>query len=205
MVTLLTDYLAQRYILNTDDDIDGIEFHNGDQVLLMDIDKLLIYSEGDTQWYEVPTGGGGGGGGGPQWTLFAEKSVALPEYTNTSDFEVTDLDVLWGNDYVYYLIIITCDSIISSANDWGMTLSTGVIVPATHKCVVPASSNYQQKGTATLSQSAMTASTANTDQYGVSIQSSLVDIKLRRKAHAVNMPSIRAGNYTVKVYALTAL
>ena len=63
MVTLLTDYSTQRYILNSDDDIGDLEFHNGDQVLLMDQDVLIIYDEEANQWYPVPTGGGGGGGG----------------------------------------------------------------------------------------------------------------------------------------------
>lgn len=61
MVTLLTDYNTQRYILNSADDIGDLEFHNGDQVLLMDQDVLLIFDEENTTWYAVPTGGGGGG------------------------------------------------------------------------------------------------------------------------------------------------
>ena len=63
MVTLLTDYSTQRYILNSGDDPDGIEFHNGDQVLLMDQDVLLIFDEEGNNWNPVPAGGGGGGGG----------------------------------------------------------------------------------------------------------------------------------------------
>ena len=60
MVTLLKDYEQQTYFLNTGNDIDDIEFHNGDMVFLMDRDQLLIYDEGGNQWYPVPTGGGGG-------------------------------------------------------------------------------------------------------------------------------------------------
>ena len=59
MVTLLTDYSTQRYILNSGDDLDGIEFHNGDQILLMDQDVLLIFDEEGNNWNPVPTGGGG--------------------------------------------------------------------------------------------------------------------------------------------------
>ena len=63
MVTLLTDYLKQRRTLNSMDDVNDIEWHNGDEVLLMDMDAVLIFSEEDNNWYPVPTGGGGGGGG----------------------------------------------------------------------------------------------------------------------------------------------
>ena len=63
MVTQLTGYNTQRYTLNSLDDLDGIDFHNGDQVLLMDLDKLFIFDEENVAWYDVPAGGGGGGGG----------------------------------------------------------------------------------------------------------------------------------------------
>lgn len=61
MVTLLTDYTKQRRTLNSLDDVSNIEWHNGDEVLLMDQDIVLIFSEGNSNWYPVPTGGGGGG------------------------------------------------------------------------------------------------------------------------------------------------
>lgn len=61
MVTLLTDYTKQRRTLNSADDVGSIEWHNGDEVLLMDVDAVLIFSEEDNNWHPVPTGGGGGG------------------------------------------------------------------------------------------------------------------------------------------------
>ena len=64
MVTQLTGYNTQRYTFNSEDDIGDIVFHNGDEILLMDVDLLLIYDEEGNNWNQVPTGGGGGGDSG---------------------------------------------------------------------------------------------------------------------------------------------
>lgn len=78
MVTLLKEYEQQTYTLNSADDIDDIVFRNGDMVLLMDQDVLIIYDEEGDTWYPVPTGGGGGGGGG--WRL-----IDSGTYTNATN------------------------------------------------------------------------------------------------------------------------
>lgn len=50
MVTLLKDYEQQTYFLNSSDDINGIVFHNGDMVFLMDQDRFLIYDQENDNW-----------------------------------------------------------------------------------------------------------------------------------------------------------
>ena len=86
MVTQLTGYNTQRYTLNSLDDLDGIDFHNGDQVLLMDLDKLLIFDEENSAWYDVPAGGGGGGGGTQIQAPFKVASGSYTPASNGKDF-----------------------------------------------------------------------------------------------------------------------
>ena len=93
MVTLLTDYNTQRYILNSTDDIDDIEFHNGDQLLLMDQDALIIFDEENAAWHSVPTGGGGGGGEAhpyiQKFTYTQAESWLSDTYGNVKNFAET--------------------------------------------------------------------------------------------------------------------
>lgn len=63
MVTQIPQYGRQRYTFNGIDDLTGLEFHNGDEVLVMDDNMLLIYDEETNNWYPIPTGGGGSEGG----------------------------------------------------------------------------------------------------------------------------------------------
>lgn len=65
MVTRETSYIGQLYFgLSTDDAADVAEWHNGDRILLMDVDKMMVYDDETFNFHEIPMGGGGGGGGG---------------------------------------------------------------------------------------------------------------------------------------------
>ena len=77
MVTLLTNYNTQRYILNSTDDIDNINFHNGDQVLLMDQDALIVFDEENVAWHAVPAGRGGGGYEANDWFDYTKPAGAI--------------------------------------------------------------------------------------------------------------------------------
>lgn len=203
MVTLLNDYEQQTYFLNSGDDIDGIVFRNGDQVFLMDQDVLIIYDEGGDNWYPVPTGGGGGGTG-LQWTLIGEKTIALPEYTDTVNLETTDTEIDVKNaDYAYILVVITCDTPILTATEWGMTVAIGGRYTSNSNFFQGVS--LCQKGTATLSFAAMSAGTYSGASYGVNVPGNTASITFTRKCHATNCTSCRAGNYNVKVYGLASL
>lgn len=210
MVTLLKDYEQQTYFLNSGDDIDGIVFRNGDQVFLIDQNLLLIYDQGNDNWQPVPTGGGGGGGPGPQWTLIGESTHNLPEYTDTANSEATtDTNInVQNTDYCWFLVVVTCDTPIETSTEWGMTIAmlgattTGLIYAPSSLCW------YWQKGTATLSRAALSATVQyNGNNIGVYFQPSnnQSTVKFSRRANTAYCPKMRAGNYTVKVYGLSSL
>ena len=147
----------------------------------------------------IPTGGSG-----IQWELIGTKTIALQEYTNTTTVEETDTQINISNtDYAWLLIIITCDSAITTTTEWGMTVSIGGRYTT--------NGNYydgvdvMQKGVATLSKAAMVSGTASASTYGVRTVNNTSDIKISRKCHGTSCPKCRAGNYTVTVYGLKSL
>ena len=203
MVTQLTGYNTQRYTLNSLDDLDGIDFHNGDQVLLMDLDKLLIFDEENSAWYDVPAGGGGGGGSVPQWTLIDQKTIALEEFTSTTAEAIdTGIDIS-QTDYACILVVVTCDTPILTSLEWGMTI--GLIGRYSTSGNTNAGGVWYERGCATLSTAALVNNAGMGNAYGVYFQSNKATIVLQRLCSTLYCPKIRAGNYTVKVYGLTAL
>lgn len=144
----------------------------------------------------IPSGGGG------NFELIGTKVFSnLSEYTDTATAETLDTEINISNtDYAWGYVTITCDSAIESSNEWGMTVAlfgrytTGPIIAF----------NYQQKGSSTLSKAAMVAHALNAGQ-GVNVKTAVAKIIITRKGHASNLTKCRAGNYTVKVYGMTAI
>ena len=63
MVTRETNYIGQLYFGLSTDDPTAVEWHNGDRILLMDQDIMMVYDEAAFDFHEIPISGGGGGGG----------------------------------------------------------------------------------------------------------------------------------------------
>ena len=140
----------------------------------------------------------------PAFTLIGEKTITLAEYTNTSAEEETDTQINISNtDYLFGVVIVTCDSAITTSTEWGMSITSFNRYKSNGNVYFDAGSNIQTKGTAILSLS-QTSAILNNGAYGVYFTNNTTTIKIKRKANASGMPKIRAGNYTVKVYGLSA-
>ena len=84
MVTRETSYIGQLYFgLSTDDTADVAEWHNGDRMLLMDIDQMYVFDEASSGFKQISMGGGGGGGGGS--TIVSKTIAANGTYYASSD------------------------------------------------------------------------------------------------------------------------
>lgn len=138
------------------------------------------------------------------FTLIGQTTIALSEYTDTSTAETTNTQInIMNTNYAYFIVIITCDSEITTSTEWGMTVGLGGRYTTNGKFL--AAMSLQQKGSATLSYSDMDSSSAKQESYGVTINGNTETIQIVRKAHSSGMPKIRAGNYTIKVYAMTSM
>lgn len=146
----------------------------------------------------------GGGGGASNFTLIGETVLEnLSEWTDTSNADQIDTGINISNtDYAWGIVVVTCDSPITTADEWGMTvvlfgryLITGNLQGAQY---------LQQRGSSTLSYQAMVNLTQWTNNIGVYAVANKPNVVLERKCSSV-IPKIRSGNYTVKVYALTSL
>ena len=91
MVTNTTIYTRQMYVSLSSDTPD-VDFHNGDEIYLIDTRQRIIYDEENSTWYPLPTRGGGGGGidfsGGYKSTFdqfVAEYGMTTEEITIASD------------------------------------------------------------------------------------------------------------------------
>ena len=84
MVTRETSYIGQLYFGLSTDDPTGIEWHNGDRILLMDQDQMLVYDEDAGDFKPISMGGGGGGGMPAAMPVLASGS-----YTQTSQSTAT--------------------------------------------------------------------------------------------------------------------
>lgn len=82
MVTRETSYIGQLYFGLSTDDADVVEWHNGDRILLMDQDKMMVYDEAAFDFHEIPMGGGGGGGGS---TIVSKTITANGTYDAADD------------------------------------------------------------------------------------------------------------------------
>lgn len=144
-------------------------------------------------------------GGASNFTLIGTKVFSnVAEYTNTSTSEEMDTQInIKDTDYAYGYVVVTCDSAITTSTEWGMTVE--LWGRYTSNGAVYKSQAQQQKGSATLSKSAMVTSTMGSSSYGVYLVGNKNNIVLSRKCHATSCPKIRAGNYTVKVYGMTGI
>lgn len=95
MVTRLTSYTKQRYVLNSTDDPGDIVFRNGDTIFLMDAQQEIIYSEDDNQWYPVPSAGGGVPISNAQYLEFTPVTTA----TDSNPLTINLTPVTSGNKY----------------------------------------------------------------------------------------------------------
>lgn len=148
--------------------------------------------------------GGGGGGGTSNFTLIGETVLEnLSEWTDTANADQIDTGINISNtDYAWGIIVVTCDSPITTSDEWGMSfmlfgryLTSGNVYNPQY---------LQQKGSSTLSREAMVGSAAWANNYGVYAVANKPNVLLERKCSSA-IPKIRSGNYTVKVYALTSL
>ena len=140
----------------------------------------------------------------PEFELIGTKTMALEEYTDTSTAQEIDTEINISNtDCAYGLVIITCDSAITTSTEWGMTVQN--FGRYTTNGYLTNGAALQQKGTSTLSYAAMTNSTVMQNAYGVYVLYNTSTIKIARKCHATAMPKIRAGNYTITAYGLKSL
>ena len=148
--------------------------------------------------------GGGGGGGASNFTLIGETVLEnLSEWTDTVNADQIDTGINISNtDYAWGIIVVTCDTPITTSTEWGMTvvlfgryLTTGYLQGAQF---------LQQRGSSTLYREAMVGSTTWANNVGVYAVANKPNVVLERKCSSA-IPKIRSGNYTVKVYALTSL
>lgn len=83
MVTRETSYIGQLYFgLSTDDPSDVPAWHNGDRILVMDQDQMLVFDEVANNFHPISMGGGGGGGGS---TIVSKTITSNGTYYASSD------------------------------------------------------------------------------------------------------------------------
>lgn len=133
--------------------------------------------------------------------LIGTYEVDLEDYTNTSTGETITTDInIKNTDYAFVVIVITCDSEITTSTEWGLTVelcgrftSNGQLLNTTAQ---------QLKGSSSFSRSALVSQMSGNNSYGVFIPNNTANVTFTRKAHS-SMPLIRGGKYTVKAYGLT--
>ena len=180
--------------------------YKGNSIATMDAtgSKTLLtegkYCEDDiTVAYTKPSGGSSA------FTLIASAVFEnLSEYTDTSTVETIETNInIKNTSYAWGVVVITCDSAITTSNEWGMTVSLfGRYTSNGNICKLNSS---MQKGSASLTLSGMVANTVDSGSYGVWINGNSATLSFNRKAHGTACPKVRAGNYTVKVYGLSSL
>ena len=147
---------------------------------------------------------------GPKWELIGQSTHALTEYTDTSTVETTNTNInVQNTDYAYVLVVVTCDSEITTSSEWGMSIFLlGRYASNTGLISYPSGTNAGtwEKGTATLSMAALTNQMQlSGNSVGLTIKNAVGTIQIQRKANASACPKLRAGNYTVKAYGLASL
>ena len=127
-------------------------------------------------------------------------------FTNVQEWtDDTNIDTLSTgitvDDYAFGIVIVTCDSQITTTTEWGMSIcpfgrytSNGSIMNETA---------MQLKGSTTLSYSDMVNGKMGSNAYGVWMPNNISSVVINRKAHGTACPKIRGGTYTVKVYGFT--
>jgi len=144
------------------------------------------------------------GGGLDMFDLIGEATIALGDYTDTT-VETIDTGINISNtDYAWGIAIITCDTPVVGANDWGATFNSWGRYNS--NASLNSGISIIQRGTATVSFADLTSSSGQTaEAYGVRISTNKPNVVIERRCHATACPLCRAGNYTVKVYGLKSL
>lgn len=145
------------------------------------------------------------GGGDSVLELIGETTIPLAAWTDTANYDNVDTGINISNtDYAWGIVIITCDTPVIGANDWGATFANWGRYTSNANLNIGIS--MIQRGTSTASFSELTgANTTNGTSYGVAVQGNKPNVIISRKCHATACPLCRAGNYTVKVYGLKRL
>lgn len=142
---------------------------------------------------------------GPQFTLIGQSTHTLTAYTDTSTVETIDTQISTNVDYVFLLVVITCDGTPVSDNTWAGTAIGLVALKANGHNVMTNKTMYINKGTVN---SLVLSETNKQSTYctnsGISFVDGKTTIQFQRKASSV-VPELPAGTYTVKVYGLTSL
>ena len=126
----------------------------------------------------------------------------VPELIDGED-DADTLDTgITPKDYAYGMVVVTCDSPITTKNEWGMTIT--LFGRYTSNSGIMYTTSVQQKGSATFSFSGMVDNTLVGNSYGVIMPNNIGTVQLRRGTHGTGCPKIRGGNYTVAVYGLVA-
>lgn len=128
----------------------------------------------------------------------------VSEWTSTSAIDTIDTQVsVTGWTGVHLIAVITCDSVISSSTEWGMSFCG---IGRNTNGNVTTSGGFQQKGTATLDFSALSANVTSTSAYGAWIAHNVSTIRLQRKCYSsTSFQKVRGGTYTIKIYKLSSL
>ena len=142
----------------------------------------------------------------PEFELIGTKTMALEEYTDTSTAQEIDTEIDISNtDWAYGIVIITCDSAITTSTEWGMTAQLLGRYTSNSRVYALSTGAFQQKGSSTLSFAAMVNVTYSNVSYGVTVLNNKSSVIVQRLCHSTGCPKIRAGNYTVAVYGLKNL
>lgn len=138
----------------------------------------------------------------PTFTLIGQSTHVLQEYESTTA-EVIDTGIdIKNTDYVFLLVIITCDGVKTNAQDWGgLSIYTATRYTNTKNVYVIGSVGFRNN---TLSLDSMTDGLITTT-YGVYGITNVATVRFQRKAHATACPKIMAGTYNVKVYGIDSL
>lgn len=148
-----------------------------------------------------------------QMELIGTWTGELAEYTSTTE-EVnnTFISITANEKYLYLVATIECDGELdtSNAKNWGgLTVCMGARYTSTNTGRYFNSANIMYLGVnkAILWTDVTSAVTnpVSTNSYGVYARNTASAFTFGRKAHATNCPTIMGGNYTVKVYGISAL
>ena len=145
-----------------------------------------------------------GGGGSSAFELVDTIVVQnVPDWTSTTGSTTDTQYSVTGLDGTYYMAVITCDTQISTSTEWGMS---ACCLSRNTNGNITSSGAFQQKGTATLDFSALSANVSSTSSYGVSIDNNKSTIQFTRKCYsASSFQIIRGGTYRIKLYELKSL
>ena len=203
-VERLTDYTRRIWTGLGPDSPVGHDIHVNDVIYYMDSSECCIvtnvHPDGSIDCETLPDIGGGGGA---QWELIGTKTLELEEYTNTSTAQTisTDIRINASVDYAFILVIITCDTPVTTDTEWGTSVAICGRFKSSYNISATSDQVVQTKGTAELSLSAIPSNTFH-GAYGVTLANNYSQISIIRKANGSVVPKIRGGTYTVKAYGL---